>query len=356
MQDEEINTEKEKQEKGLKAFIKKHKAMSIIIGAILLFVITIVITYFALQMTTVAEVQIPNVVGMSQEEAKKTIEDAKLKYVELEPQFSPDVPEGFIISQDPAYIDNFKIKEKVEIKVVISKGQEITTVPKVVGLTKEEAITALEGANLIAEVVEEKSKTVQEGYVVSQETKENTEINAGETVKIHVSIGTGIEQVSMPYVIGKTEAQARSEIEANKLKVKQVIYQEDKTKNDGTVLKQDKDAGSTLDAGTEVTLTVNKIEQIKSGKININVKSIRGYEEPAKTANTAGEKFEPQQVTLKVTVNDEQVEEKKVSEASIKEVVNIQGIGTVTVKVYINGNLKRTEQLNLNNDTSLTIE
>lgn len=344
-----------KKQNGFVKFVNEHKALSFVIGAILLFVLTIGITYFGLKLTSVKDVQIPELVGLSQEEAKKKVQDAKLKYVELEPQFSPEIPEGHVVSQTPSYMNNYKIKEKTEIKVVISKGQEITKVPKVAGMKKEEAITALEEANLIAEVIEETSKTVEEGFVVSQETEANTEVNAGETVKIHVSIGTGIEQVSMPYVIGKTEADARKTLEESKLKVKQVIYEEDKTKDDGRVLKQDKEAGSTIDEGTEVIITVNKIAQIKTGTVKINVKSIRGYEAPAQGNNTVGT-TKPEQVTLKVTVNDEQVEEKKVSEASTAETVKVQGVGTVTVKVYINGNLKRTEQFNLNNSTTLTIE
>lgn len=344
-----------KKQNGFVKFVNEHKILSFAIGAILLFVLTIGITYFGLKLTSVKDVQIPELVGLSQEEAKKKVQDAKLKYVELEPQFSPEVPEGHVVSQTPSYMNNYKIKEKTEIKVVISKGQEITKVPKVVGMKKEEAITALEEANLIAEVIEETSKTVEEGFVVSQETEANTEVNAGETVKIHVSTGTGIEQVSMPYVVGKTEADARKTLEENKLKVKQVIYEEDKTKDDGRVLKQDKEAGSTIDEGTEVIITVNKIAQIKTGTVKINVKSIRGYEAPAQGNNTVGV-TKPEQVTLKVTVNDEQVEEKKVSEASTAETVKVQGVGTVTVKVYINGNLKRTEQFNLNNSTTLTIE
>lgn len=345
-----------KKQNGFMKFVNEHKVLSFAIGAIVLFVLTIGITYFGLKLTAVKDVQIPELVGLSQEEAKKKVQDAKLKYVELEPQFSPDVQEGHVISQTPTYMNNYKIKEKTEIKVVISKGQEITKVPKVVGMKKEEAIQSLEEANLIAEVIEETSKTVEEGYVVSQETEANKEINAGETIKIHVSTGTGIEQVSMPYVVGKTEADARKTLEENKLKVKQVIYEEDKTKDDGRVLKQDKEAGSTVDEGTEVILTVNKIAQIKTGTVKINVKSIRGYEAPSGSNNTVGVGAKPEQVTLKVTVNDEQVEEKKVSEASTAETVKVQGVGTVTVKVYINGNLKRTEQFNLNNSTTLTIE
>ncbi len=346
---------KNKEGKFMK-FVKKHKIFSFFVGAILIFVATVAITYFALKLTTVKEVQIPNLVGVSREEARNMAQNAKLQYIEVEEQYSVDVPEGFVIKQEPNFEENYKVKEKSEIKVVISKGQELTIVPKVVGKTKEEAIADLQAANLVPEVIEETSKTIQEGYVVSQETEPNKEVNAGDTVKIHVSIGTGIEQVTVPYLIGKTEAEARKLLTDNKLKVKDVIYDEDKTKDDGRVLKQDKEAGSMVDAETEITITVNRIAQIKTGTVTINVKSITGYEESKDTTNEVDNDKSPKNVKLRVTVNDEQVEEKSVSEAYTSQKISVQGIGTVTVKVYIDGNLKRTEQFNLNEKDKLTIE
>ena len=357
--EEELNskkTTKKKKENKFVAFVKKHKVLSFIIGAILLFVLTIGITYFGLKFTSVKDVQIPNLVGKTQQEAKQIAEESKLKYTELDPEYSPDVPEGYVISQTPTYMDNYKIKQKTEIKVVISKGQEITTVPKVIGMTKEEAISALEEANLVAEVVEETSKTVQENYVVSQETKENTQVNAGETVKIHVSIGTGIEQVSMPYVIGKTEAEARKLIEDNKLKIKQVIYEEDKTKDDGNVLKQDKEAGTTLDEGTEVVITVNKIEQKKSATVYVNLKSITGgYTTGNNTVTTTNKTAD-----LRVEVNGETIYK---NEKADKNSTNINtgtnkvvGVGTVTVKVFVDDVKEREMDINLNSVNSYTFD
>lgn len=244
-------------------------------------------------------------------------------------------------------MDNYKVKENSEIKVVISKGQEITTVPKVIGMKKEDAIKALEDANLIAEVIEETNKEVEAGYVVSQETKENTEINAGETVKIHVS--TGIEQVSMPYVIGKTEAEARKLIQDAKLKVKQVIYEEDKTKEDGKVIKQDKEAGSALDEGTEIIITVNKIEQLKTGTVKINMKSLTGgYDEVNTITGSKTAKVE-------IKVGDDSVFKETKSKNDTFS-VNVNGIGTITVKIYIDDILKQTKQFNLNSQREIVFE
>ena len=342
-----------KKENKLVSFIKRHKIFSFIVISILLFVITIATTYFGLKLTQVKEVLLPNTVGMSKIEAEKTIKDLKLVYTELEPQFSPDVPEGYIISQEPKFMDGYTVKEKSEIKVVVSKGQEITKVPKVVGLTKEEAIKTLEDANLLAEVIEEASKTVEEGYVISQETKENTEISAGETIKIHVSIGTGIEQVTVPYLTGKTEAEAKKLLTDNKLKVKEVIYQEDKTKDDGIVLKQDKEAGTTVDAETGITITVNKIEKMKTGKVIVNVKSVTGYKEP-ENENTVG--TTSKRAKVKIVVGDDVIYNDTVNKTETNLSKEFQGIGTVTVKVYIDDILEKTVQLNLNEKTSVTVE
>ncbi len=344
-----------KKENKLVRFIKKHKILSFMIGAILLFTLTITGTYYGLKLTQVKEVMIPNLVGMSQQEAKTKAEENNLIYVELEPQFSPDVPEGSVISQEPRYIENYKIKEKSEIKVVISKGQELTTVPKVVGMKKEDAISKLQEFNLLFEVIEETSKTVEEGYVISQEIEPNKQVNAGETVKIHVSTGTGIEQVDIPNVVGKTEAEARKLLTDNKLKVKEVIYQEDKTKNDGIVLKQDKEAGTTVDADTEVTITVNKIAQMKTGKIIVNVKSITKYKEPDETtSNTVS--TQPKQAKVRIVVGEDIIYNSMVNKTETNLTKEFQGIGIVTVKVYIDDILEKTLQLNLNEKTTLTVE
>ena len=133
---------------------------------------------------------------MSKEEAQKTVEDLKLIFEVSSEEYNKDVPEGYIISQDPTYIADYHVKEGSTVKVVVSKGQEKTTVPKVVGMKRQEAEEALEEANLKAEIVEETSKTVEEGYVISQDVEAESEAYAGDTIKIHVSTGTGIKQVS----------------------------------------------------------------------------------------------------------------------------------------------------------------
>ena len=297
--DNEDQAENGKKENKLKRFIKNHKKLSIFIGLILLFSLSLGGTILALNITNPPEVNIPNVVGMAKDEAQREVENEKLKFSIEKEEYNKDVPEGFVISQkvDGDTIGDFtttpstdrKVKEGTTIKVIVSKGQEKTTVPKVIGMKQDEAIKALEAANLKAEVIEETSKKVEEGYVISQETDANAEAYAGDTVKIHVSTGTGIKQVTVVSVIGQDEATAKKTLTDLGLKVN--ITYADSTSDNGKVAKQSLDAGKVVDEGTTITLTVNKVAESKNVTVNINVKAITGgYTESANETETTSKK------------------------------------------------------------------
>ena len=260
---EELEREQRKQKNNKKqnkfvGFIKKHKKLSTFLGLVILFFLAFGGTILFLNVTNPKEVSLPNVVGLSKEEAQKTIEDLKLKFEIESEEYNAEVEKDCIISQDPTYTEKYNtVKEGSTVKVVISKGAEKTTVPKVIGMQEDEAVKALEEAKLKAEIVEETSKKVEEGYVISQETDANTEANAGDTVKIHVSTGTGIKQVTMIDVKGKTEADAKTTLEKLGLVVN-IGSSEDKSKDNGVVLTQSIEVGKVIDEGTTVTITVNK--------------------------------------------------------------------------------------------------
>ena len=288
-----------KKDGKFKTFIKNHKKLSIVIGLIILFALSLGGTMLALNLTNPAEVEMPNVVGLSKEEAQQEIEAAKLVFEVEKEEYSSEVPEGYVISQNPTYMEKYnKVKEGSTVSVVISKGQEKTTVPKVVGMKQDEAVAALEEANLKAEIVEETSRTVEEGYVISQETDAETEVNAGDTVIIHVSTGTGIKQVTVVNVVGQDEATAKQTLQNLGLVVN-VTYQTSTTDN-GKVAKQSIEANKVVDEGTAITLTVNQVAETKNLTVNIDIKAITGgYTESENETTT------PTSKTVNIKVNDE---------------------------------------------------
>ena len=351
----EDNIKKGKKDNKFVAFVKRHKVLSAFIGLILLFTISLGGTLAFLNITNPPEVQLPDVVGMSKEEAQKTVEDLKLVFEVSSEEYNKDVPEGYVISQDPSYIENYNVKEGSTIKVVISKGQEKTTVPKVVGMTREEAEKALEEANLEVEVVEETSRTVEEGYVISQEVEANSEAYAGDTITIHVSTGTGIKQVTVQNVVGQTEANAKATLEGQGLKV--TVNYVDATSDDGKVTKQSVTGGTTVDEGTTVTLTVNKVTEDKKATVTINVKSITGgYQEKSEEDD---ETTVVKNVKIELKVDDNTVyTDSGVDKNTTNKTTEISGKGSVKVTLVITdtngGNWTRTQTINLDNTSSLS--
>lgn len=356
------DNEEEKPKGKLATFFYNHpktKVASIIALFVLIFVATLVITLTVINSSSPKDVQIPNVVNLTQEEAKQRIEQLKLKFAYKE-EYSADVEAGHVISQDPQYINNYSVKEGSTVTVVISKGMEQTKVPKVIGMEYSKAESALTEAGLEVEKVEETSQKVEAGYVISQEIDANTEVQKGTKIKIHVSTGTGIKKVTVTSVIGKSSEEAKKILTDLKLEVN-VVEDEDTSKSDGVVLKQSVDPGTSVEEGSAITITVNKIEKNKQGTVNINVKALANRhlpkssdEEDDNTTTTSNN------VKITVMVGSDKVYSQKVSRDTEKLNVTVEGKGNITVKVYIanedessNGILAKNATIDLNSENTV---
>ena len=360
LNDVEIKKEKQskKQNKFIE-FIKKHKALSGFIAIVLLFAISLGGTMLYLNLTNPKEVLLPNLVGISREEAEKIIADNKLVLKEVKEEYNSDYAEGYVISQDPDYRENYNVKEGKEISLLVSLGLEEVIVPKVEGMTKEEAIETLEAAKLKYEIVEETSKKVEEGYVIKQETEAETKAYAGDTIIIHVSTGTGIKMVTLTSVIGKSEKDAKKELEDLGLKVT-IVNEEDTSKDNGVVLKQSIDVGKEVEEGTSITLTINKIAETKTATLTVNIKSLLdGKIKYETTTDENGETIEtdtPIPVKVEIKAGTDTVFKEEVDPTTTNLVQSVTGKGTITVKVYIDDVLKKSKDVNLNEESSVTIE
>ncbi len=350
--------EKGKKKKGkLGQFFEKYPAAKYIIIILLLILIPVVGffgTQAVLNLGRGNDVKLPNFVNMTREEAERAAEEAGLQ-LEITEEFNSELEIGKVISQEPQYMEGYLVKEDSTVKIVISKGENIKPVPDVVGKTREEAEAELKAAEFQVEVIEEASDKVEAGYVIRQDPEGDEERNAGETIKIYVS--TGIKQITMEHVIGQPEADAKKTLTDLGFEVN-VVYEEDTSKDDGTVLRQSIDVGTTVDDGTEVTLTVNRIEEIKNGTVNINLKSLIGEE--IEIADDGVTEINPT-VRVRITVTSEGSEETVYDRDQRKDNTNlsvpVSGRGTITVKVFINDVREAQETLNLNSSNPvLTID
>mgnify|MGYP000649297923 FL=1 len=336
-------------------FVKKHKALSFVIGAIILFFVAFGATMGIVELVNPNDVQIPDLVNKTQDEAEQIVKDLKLKLVVKSEEYNENVEEGKIISQDPAYQENYTIKEHSEISVVISKGTETVEVPDVVGKTREEAEKLLKDAGLVAEITEENDEKVEAGIVLSQDIEDGETVNKGSTVKLVVSKGSGIVNVEVPSLVGKTEQEARNLLTEAGLKVN-VVNDEDEAKNDGVVLRQSKDAGTEVQEGTTITITVNKVSEAKEATFTIDVETITGGYEEETGNSTSGNTAKTVDITI--TVGGTTAFQQSGVDKNRTITARVSGKGSKEVVVTLTNSrgesYRRSTTFNFNNATTYT--
>ena len=133
------------------------------------------------------EIKIPNVSGMDESEAQRTLEAKGLTVGTSQFVYSGQVAEGEVIETTPAAGTSVTADQEVIMKV--SKGEEKQAVPSVVGKSESEAQSAIKGAGLSVSAKYEYSDDVEKGYVISQSPYGGNKVNAGTTVYIVVSKG-----------------------------------------------------------------------------------------------------------------------------------------------------------------------
>jgi serine/threonine-protein kinase len=202
------------------------------------------------QGSTVARVDVPDLTGLTVEEATDALAADGLRLGTQTPTTS-DRPAETIIAQQPAAGETIETGQSVN--VTVSMGLEQVTVPELVALTSVEAATvALSDVGLTLGTVLERNSQQPAGYVLEQDPLPGTQVDAGTPVTITVSSGL----TRVPAVVGLSEAQARSDLAQAGFEV-QVVEQLDGTVPGGTVLAQSPQAGESLERGSVVTITVS---------------------------------------------------------------------------------------------------
>jgi len=195
-------------------------------------------------------VTVPNLDGLTIEQAQETLAEYELRLGAQTPEIS-ERPVGTVIAQQPA--PGEAIEQGQAVNITISTGREQSTVPQLVGLTSlDDVRIALSDFGLVLGSILQEDSNQPAGYVLAQDPGEGTQLPAGSAVDIVVSSGL----VEVPDVTGATEAQARSDL-AQAGFVVQVVEQESTLAAPGTVLAQSPQPGTQLERGALVTITVS---------------------------------------------------------------------------------------------------
>ncbi len=154
--------------------------------------------------TEVATVTVPELVGLSDGEARSLLQQNKLIPVPSS-EHNRNVPQGIVITQ--AIPPGTSVEENSPVSYTVSLGPLLVEVPNVTGTRQDIARNQLAAAGLVVNVVEEPSQRVDEGFVIRQSPSATLRIPQGDTVTIYVSLG---DVVRFPDVIGRSRAEAEA--------------------------------------------------------------------------------------------------------------------------------------------------
>jgi serine/threonine-protein kinase len=149
--------------------------------------------------------QVPNLIGLTEDEAKLAIGAAGLTVGDVSYEPSEDVKKDAVIEQEPnrdQYVDPGS-----EVDIVVSTGKPLVEVPFVVGQSRVEARNQIRNAKLVPEFREEESDEPK-GTVVRTKPAGGESLQQGGTVTVFVSDG----QEKVPNVVGLTQGKAEEAI------------------------------------------------------------------------------------------------------------------------------------------------
>lgn len=192
--------------------------------------------------------KVPSLVGESVAVAEYLIKNANLKG-NPSYEYSDTIDKGQVISQSPDA--GVKLEKGGTVSYVISLGPEIK-VPKLTGLTEEEAEERLEEAKLGCKVEEEYSDSVDAGYVISQSHEKGTVVDEGTKITIVVSLGKENTSTMVPNVIGHPEEEALSMFNKAGLRYKNMGNQHSDNIAEGEVCAMDVNPGDEVEVDTVV--------------------------------------------------------------------------------------------------------
>ena len=196
--------------------------------------------------------EVPDVSGDPADEAQQTLEDAGFDVTATD-QSSADVEAGIVIDTDPAAGES--VQAGSEITMYVSSGVKQVAVPPLVGLTLAAAAQRIAAKGLEYNSTEEESDRPA-GEVISQSPDAGTKVDPGSTIEMVVSSGQPDTSVTVPSVVGKTQSEAESMLTGLGLVV--TVQDQDTTiePQDGRVIDQSPDSGTSLPAGSQIVITV----------------------------------------------------------------------------------------------------
>lgn len=201
-------------------------------------------------------VTVPDLRGLPESEAQARLKKLKLGYRYLGEESSSDYASGTVMSQSSE--PGTKVQANSTIGYKLSTGPaDSLTVPDLAKKTQKEAESALASMGLNVSVDNTRySDSIAEGRVITTNPGAGSAVHAGDTVTLYISQGRDTQSITVPDVTGKYKDDAVTMLTNYGLYV-YVTSQPSDTVGEGLVISQDLKAGSSVQSGSSITITVS---------------------------------------------------------------------------------------------------
>jgi beta-lactam-binding protein with PASTA domain len=197
-------------------------------------------------------VSVPDLIARPLPSARNALERLNLTVGQITTATHPDIPAGAVVDQAPR--PPAQVRPGSSVDLVVSSGQPMVIVPPLVGLPQSVAERQLDTAGLtVGDVTTRSDPHAAKGTVLDTRPAAGSEVVRGTSVSLVISL----DQVPVPDVTHKQEADAERALRDADLAVGPVQRKNDENAPTGTVLSTDPPAGTMADRKSSVALTVS---------------------------------------------------------------------------------------------------
>lgn len=231
---------------------RKNKKKSLLGVIILLLLLIISLVVFS--MTRPREVTVPNLAGLSLEEAVDELNSLRLETGDIIEEYHGEVEEGYVIRSNPSV--DAVLREHAAVNLYVSLGEESITLEDYTGFSFEDARAELTDLGLMVEREEGFSDDIAEGSVITQSISPGEEIKPSQS-SIVLTVSTGPEGFALRNLTGYS-AEGVDEY-ADELNLSVTITQEaHESIPAGQVARQSPEAGTTVFPGSRISVVFSE--------------------------------------------------------------------------------------------------
>ena len=281
---------------------KKLGIIPIVLGVLAAFVLTtgLYLGFTELKQiqkdSIVQEIALPNLIGKTEAEARKAVQDMGLKFEVKSETTDSSKPYG-VLSQDPQ--SGMTVKQNSTVYVVLNVDSKATKLDSYVGMKLEEIESKVKELGLKIEVdyVDDDS---EENTILAQNPIAGSSITEGDTLYLSISNGKGAEENLVPNVLGMNFEDAKKMLEEKGLIVKDAVYVASEETEKDRVLSQSLEANQTFENGDTIELNVSKGPEEKPEENEENPEE-KPNEEPTEENKPVDKPAEPEKPQVSTT-------------------------------------------------------